>query len=535
MPAQGQHFRVTLPVRVPGPGAGTAAASGRSVARAALFRIVLVAQIACACRYEPAAVPGDVLRVAVRADVTGFFPSGTRASEAYTHQISAQIVEGLVRLDRSLVVQPALAERWETPYEHTYLFHLRPGLRFSDGRPLTAEDVAASIEAARTSPWGTQDSVHAIASIRALDQLRVEIRTRGSHRLLLQTLHWGFVLPKAELGRTPIRTIGSGPFQLQEWRPGAGFTLERNPHYRGPAPDFERVVFSVVPEAAERVERLLRGQADVIDHVPLDRLAELRGSADVQVFAGSGLRVLYLGLRVDRPPFADPRLREAVARALDRERLVSGALHGLGLPAHQLVPPTVAGYDPTQPPEPLDRARARSLLAAAGRAGPMRVRLDGPRNRYTNDTQILAELAHQLAEVGFEVEVNALDKRDFFPLIDAGGSDLHLFGWACQSGQASELLDAVLHSPAGPTGAWNTLGLADPVLDRLIESANASRTQREWSEALKAALRHALAWRAAIPLVVEPETLAFGPHVRWSPAVDYLLRLEDMHTARGPR
>lgn len=501
-----------------------------------LVRVVLVAGIVGGCRHGPAAAPEAVLRVAVRADVMGFFPSGTGASEAYTLQINAQIVEGLVRLDRSLAVQPALADRWETPDEQTYLFHLRPGLHFSDGRPLTAEDVAASIEAARTSPWGTQDALQAIASTRALDRLRVEIRTRGPYMLLLQTLHWGFVLPKAELGRTPVRTIGSGPFRLLEWRPGAGFTLERNPHYRGPAPDFERVVFSVVPEAAERVERLLRGQVDAIDHVPLDRLAELRGRGDVQVFAGSGQRVLYLGLRVDRPPFADPRLREAVARALDRETLVSRALHGLGLPAHQLVPPTVAGYDPTQPPpEPLDRARTRGLLAAAGRAAPMRVRLDGPRNRYTNDTQILAELARQLAEAGFEVEVNALDKRDFFRLIDAGGSDLHLLGWACQSGQAGDLLDAVFHSPAGPTGAWNTLGLADPVLDRLIESANASRTEREWSLGLEAALRLALSWRAAIPLVVQPEALAFGPHVRWSPAVDYLLRLDDMHAERGPR
>jgi peptide/nickel transport system substrate-binding protein len=480
------------------------------------------------CRRGGPGAPERVLRVAVRADVLGFFGSGPLPSEAYTLQVNSHILEGLVRLDRSLTIQPALAESWETPDDYTYRFHLRADLHFSDGRPLAAEDVAASLAFAQRSDWGTQDTLQAIESVRALDSRQVEIRTRAPYRLLLQTLPWGFVLPKDELNRTPVRTIGSGPYRLADRRPGAGFTLERNPHYRGPPPAFGRAVFEVVPDAAERVGRLLRGEADVIDDIPPQRVEELRGREDVQVYAGSGLRVLFLGLRVDRPPLADPRVREAVALALDRDQLVARAQLVPGEVAHQLVPKTVVGYDPALHPDAPDRARALALLAAAGHRGGLRVRLDGPRNRYTNDTLILSELARQLELAGLQVELNVLDKSDFFALIDSGGSNLHLFGWLCRSGQASDLLEAAFHSRQARMGTWNTLGLADPILDRLIEVAGASRGEAEWNRALRRAQRRALELRAAIPLVVQPEALAFRRPLRWKPSLDYSLWLEDI-------
>lgn len=480
------------------------------------------------CRWRGQAASERVLRVAARADVLGFFGSGPLPSEAYTLQVNSNILEGLVRFDRSLTVQPALAEYWETPDEYTYRFHLRPDLRFSDGRVLTAEDVAASLAFAQRSDWGTQDTLQAVESVRALDPRLVEIRTRGPYRLLLQTLHWGFVLPKDELDHTPVRTIGSGPYRLADRRPGAGFTLERNPYYRGPLSAFSRVVFEVVPDATERVGRLLRGEADVIDDIPPQQVEELRGRQEVRVYAGPGMRVLLLGLRVDRPPFSDPRVRQAVALALNREELLARAQLAPGEVAHQLVPSTVVGYDPTFLPDAPDRASARALLAAAGHPRGLRVRLDGPRNRYTNDTLILPELARQLELAGFQVELNVLDKRDFFALIDAGGSDLHLLGWLCRSGQASDLLEAVFHSRQARMGTWNSLGLVDPPLDRLIEEAGASRGEPEWSQALRLAQRRALELRAAIPLVVQPEALALRRPLRWKPSLDYSLWLEDI-------
>jgi peptide/nickel transport system substrate-binding protein len=477
------------------------------------------------CARERAA-KARVLRVAARADVLGFFPEGAKASDGYTFQVNAEVVEGLVRFDRNLRVQPALADHWETPDERTYVFHLRPGLRFSDGRPLTAEDVAASLTAARN--WGTRDALQAIDSARALDAEQVEVRTRQPYLLLLQSLHWGFVLPRDEIARRPTRTIGSGPFMLRERHPGKDFTLDRNPHYHGRAPDFDSVVFTIVADDKQRLGRLLSGEADVADQIPPERIAALRARGDVQVFAGPGLRVLYLGLRVDRPPFSDARVREAVALALDRDELRSRALMGLGQPAFQLLPGTIVGYDPSLPPELTDRARARALLASS-RHARLRVRLDGPRNRYTNDTLILAELARQLGEVGIEAEVNALDKAAFYALIDAGASDAHLVGWACRSGQGSDLLEGMLHSRSEHLGTWNSFGLSDPRLDAMIEDSGRTHDQLTWSLALRKAARRAFESRAAIPLVVQPEALAFRRGLRWDPSIDYSLWLEDVH------
>lgn len=481
------------------------------------------------CRRQ-APVAARRLRLAVREDVLGFFGSAPLAREAFTLQVNSEIFEGLVRFDRSLVVSPALAQSWETPDDRTYLFQLRPGLRFSDGQALTAPDVVASLLAGRSRAWGTQDALASIESVRALDERQVEIRTQRPDFLLLQGLHWGFVVPREELRRMPMRAIGSGPYRLAAHRAGA-FTLERNAYYRGPAPAFDRADFEVVPDAAEREDRLLRGTADVIDNVPPERVAALENDPQVRVYAGPGLRVLFLGLRVDRPPFDDPRVRQALDLALDRSELLARARLAPGVVARQLVPPTVIGSDPTFVPAPPDRARARALLAAAGHGRGLRVRLDGPRDRYTNGTLILAEVARQLDLAGFEVEVQLLDKGAFFARIDSGASDLHLVGWLCRSGQAGDLMEAMLHSRQGPFGAWNSMGLSDPALDRMIDEAGASNSEREWSRKLQAAQRRALELRALVPLVVQPEALAFRRSLRWRPSLDYQLWLEDIEPA----
>ncbi len=501
---------------------------GAAALSAAVLAGLLLAGLPACRRQAPAGA--RTLRLAVREDVLGFFGDAPLAREAFTLQVNSEIFEGLVRFDRSLAVQPALAQSWETPDEHTYIFRLRPALRFSDGRPLTAPDVVASLLAGRSQAWGTQDALASIESVRALDDQQVEVRTRRPDFLLLQDLHWGFVLPQDELRRTPVRVIGSGPYQLAAQRPGA-FALQRNPYYRGPAPAFDRAEFEIVPDAAEREDRLLRGTADVIDNVPPERVAALRDHAQVRVYAGPGLRVLFLGLRVDRPPFHDPRVRQALDLALDRSELLARARLAPGVVARQLVPPTVIGSDPTFVPDPPDPARARALLAAAGHGRRLRVRLDGPRDRYTNGDMILAEVARQLDLAGFEVEVQVLDKRAFFARIDSGASDLHLVGWLCRSGQAGDLLEAMLHSRQDPLGAWNSVGLSDPTLDRMIDEAGASTSEREWSQNLQAAQRRALELRALVPLVVQPEALAFRRGLRWRPSLDYQLWLEDIEPA----
>src|SRR6185503_6728494 len=139
----------------------------------------------------------------------------------------------------------------------------------------------------------------------------------------------------------------------------------------------------------------------------------------------------------------------------------------------QIVPRAIVGFNPGIPPSRYDPAGARRLLAAAGYPHGLDLRLDGPNNRYVNDRLILDEVARQLAQVGVRVTVAARDKLEHFPFVMSGRSDFHLIGWACESGDAGDALDHLAHSPVeGRMGGTNTLGLADPELDRLIEESD---------------------------------------------------------------
>jgi peptide/nickel transport system substrate-binding protein len=463
--------------------------------------------------------------------VTGFFPNPPIWNEGYTLDANRNIFEGLVELDQELRLQPALAAHWENPDGRTYIFDLRPGIEFSDGRPVTAEDVVASLEAPRRLGWITRDYLQAIESARAIGPTRVEVKTRYPYLVLLSKLPWGSVLPKDALDQKPVPTIGTGPYTLHSWSPGHGFVLDRNARYRGPRPAFARAVFDVVPDAEERLGRVLRGQADVADQVPLESV-EAAEKAGLTVIARPGNRLLFLCLRVDAAPFSDPRVREAFELAIDRVELSHRVFRGRAEPASQLVPAAIVGYDPGIKVTPPDRARARSLLREAGFTDGLHIRLDGPVNRYVNDVEVLHEVARQLAEVGVTVEVNALDKRALYALTDRGESAFHLLGWACQSGEAGGILDGMLHSRGGGLlGGDNTTGLADPTLDRLIEDSNAATSLQERALALRRALRRVAELRPVLPLVVQTEAVAMSKRVRWDPPLNFALRLKDMRPA----
>jgi peptide/nickel transport system substrate-binding protein len=486
--------------------------------------------LSLACRAAP---PERTLTLAVRADVISFFPNPPGLADTYTRNINSSIFEGLVTFDRDLSLRPALAESWINPDPLTTVFVLRPGLRFSTGQLVTAQDVVASIEASIRLGWETQDFFHTIESLRALDERRLEVRSRMNTFNLLTRLYRGFVLPREVLEKQPVPAIGTGPYRLERWEPGREILLVRNPYFRGPTPAFSRVRYLVVPDDAARVDLVRHGNAEIADEPPPELVAALRGRPDVRVITLDSPEALFLCPRLDRKPFSDPRVREAFDLALDRDEIVLRAARGAAEPAGQIVPHTIVGHDPQLQKTRLDRERARKLLREAGYAAGLTVRLDGPYNRYANDRRILDEVARELAEVGVTVAVNALDKAEFYKLIDSGASDLHLLGWSCSNGDAGDILEGLLHSRQGQTlGVWNTLGLSDPALDRLIDASIASPSKVERYRYLRQATDRVAEIRAVLPLVFPTVSFVASPTVEWEPPLDAVLRPAEVRPAR---
>jgi peptide/nickel transport system substrate-binding protein len=468
------------------------------------------------------------LAVGVAGDVTGIYPHVR--DESFTFAVLGNAYEALTRLDRDLRTRPALAERWESTDDRTWRFRIRKGTRFSDGRHVTVGDVVASLRRALRQD-ATRHALAAVASVDAAGDDEVKITTNGPAPTLLSLLHHALIVPAADLDAGPgahgAWPAGTGPYFVESWTKGKELVLRANEHWRGGRVPFARVRLLVMPSGPERARALREGRIQIADGLGLDELQWLQGAGDVRVVSRPALRVLYLGFRVDGPPFADASVREAYDLAIDREELVIRALGGHGTPVGQMVPPAVRGYNPElRTPRP-DRERARALLAKAPPSA-RKVILRGPNNRYVNDERILREVARQLGEVGVTVTVEARDKEAFFASLGTPETAFYLSGWSCDGADAGNALGSLFHTPtASGLGFENSQGLSDPVLDEMIDAADRAPTLPERNERLWAGLARVATLHLALPLVVQHETMALSRDLEWDPPIDMALRLEE--------
>jgi peptide/nickel transport system substrate-binding protein len=240
-------------------------------------------------------------------------------------------------------------------------------------------------------------------------------------------------------------------------------------------------------------------------------------------------------MRVDREPFRDARAREALDLAIDRRALLERVFLGRGAIANQIMPRGSVGYVPELPASVHDPARARRLLDAAGLGPGRTLRLDGPRNRYVRDVQIMHELARQLGEVGLRVEVNALEKKAFYDLLDRGESDLFLLGWASESGDGADVFEVLFPHPGEKLrGSSNATGFTDPLLDAITREAQSTANLRERAVVLRQAFARLASQRPILPLVVQPDAVVYDRRrVSWDPPISLALRPRDLRPAEA--
>ncbi|MRR12690.1 hypothetical protein EG835_09590, partial [bacterium] len=401
---------------------------------------VALALFGVACGRGPAGTASDgpvpqELRVAVRADITGVFPEPPTQNEAFTIDVFSNVLEGPFRLDQALAVRPALVSTWSNPDDRTWSFRLREGIRFSDGTPLTSADVVASLRATVEKPFPTAAFLSAIADAEAVSPLEFRVRTHEPCAVLPSYLASAFVISAKALSRSPVLPVGTGPYAYSGRTPGREVLLTRNRFHDPPAP-FDRVRLRVLPDPQERVAALVARDVDIADSIPLEAVDRLSGETGIVVLARPGIRVLYLAPRVDRPPFSDPRLREALDLSFDRDELNTRVYGGRGIPASQPVPVAIAGYDASIPVVRADRKRAQALVLAASGGEGIDVVLDAPNDRYLNDVALANEAKRQMELAGFRVTVRTRPKAEYFPFLESGKAQLFLFGWACDTLEA---------------------------------------------------------------------------------------------------
>jgi peptide/nickel transport system substrate-binding protein len=497
----------------------------RGTRRWAVAALPLAALFACTPAPRPAhAAP---MRVGLFAAPLSLDPH--LENEFLTSGVLANVFEGLTSLDGAMRVEPSLAISWDTPGPSTWRFRLRPGTRFQDGRPVTARDVASSLERARRHPRsGVRHYLADVVDVSVTAPDSVLIRTQASTSLLLNRLSFIAIVPEGSPAEIR-RPIGTGPYRLEPDGFPDDLTLHRSDVYWGRRPPEPVVRLLVVKDPARVRAMLLSGDLDVSLSPAPDEADGLREAACCRVVAQPAVVVEELLCRVDRPPFDDLRVRRALDLALDRPALVARTLKGWGQPASQLASPGTVGFAPTIRAPDRDVGQARLLLAAAGHPHGISVTLDFREDRKAD------EIRRQLGEAGIEVKLRPGPWAEVLERVRSEDSQLYYGAFTADTGDAGDILDSAVHTPkpSAGLGADNHFGYSNPEVDRLLLTARTAPTLLDRRQALQRAMERVMADLPMVPLVVPDDLYVVRRDVRWTPRLDGRVLAADLFREPG--
>ena len=367
---------------------------------------------------RPVAAEPTQLTIVQPAEATTMDPG--RSTQVLTVNYFYNLYDSLTRWDAALQLQPGLATSWKAVNDITWEFTLRPGVKFHDGSPLTAEDVRATIER-NLVPGKTVVTAGftTIESVQAASPTLVRVVTRKPDPLLpVRMAQMGSqILPARlttdegakELARRPI---GSGAYRFVEWVKDERLVMEANRDWwgwEGRPPSVDRVLWKAIPDDFPRLIALEKGDADIVTSVPPDRIRSVAEGRNTRVVSVPSTRTVEFNINSTQPPLSDKRVRQALHYALDVPAIIRSLFAGLGRPLVGGLADTDFGYNPALKPYPYDPARARALLAEAGSSGGIDVTLHAGMGTMVNDKQLLEVIADMWAKVGIRARVAMME------------------------------------------------------------------------------------------------------------------------------
>jgi peptide/nickel transport system substrate-binding protein len=431
-------------------------------------RLVLLASLVLGCgsSSKDAARPLELL---VPTDAETLDPR--HATDAVALRTTRLLHAGLVRLDETtLAPEPYLAKSWSWLDPQTLRVELKPGLTFHSGAPLSSRDVVATIRAIASPQVGSRHArvVEAIGEVSADGELAVVIRLKRAHATLLTDLELPVLrADEAASKPRPDGTLdGLGPFVLGRRAPGE---IELRPAPRGGALALatHAVVIRTVHDENARALRMHAGRADlVVNGFSPTLLPALARAPGLTVASRPGANLTYMLVRHEKGPLADPRVRRALAMAIDRERIARTLLSGRAQVASTLLPDTHWAHTDAAP-MPFDPGGARALLAEAGASGLHLTMLTSTdRLRGT----IARLIAQELADVGVSLEVVPLELGTMIARLGAGDFELATL----QMPELTEpnVLRVFMHSSSVPPVGANRSRIKDAEVDRLLDEGD---------------------------------------------------------------
>ena len=425
-------------------------------------------------------------------------------SDGFVSSFDGNMYEPLLRRDRQMNLEPALATEWSNIDPLTWRIKLRQGVAFHDGTELTVDDVLFSFKRAVTPGTDVASQLAMVKEIKKIDDSTIDLVTDVPTPIVPNYLVAVAIMSKAwcEAHNSTLPTNiatneenyatrnenGTGPFMLKDRQPGVRTVLVKNPNWWGlkeQPVDLDEVVFTRIENAATRVAALLSGELDMLYNVPPQDIERIQKTSGTKIWETPELRTIFLGMDQSRDellesnvkgknPFKDKRVRQAFYQAIDEEAMKTKVMRGFARPTALMVGPGVNGYDSTLDKRyPYDPAAAKKLLAEAGYPAGFEVGFDCPNDRYFNDEAICQAVVAMLARIGVKANLLAQTKAKYFVKINAPrfATSFYLLGWTPGPMDALHMLVNLVETRSEDLrkGTWNEGGYSNSAVDQLIK------------------------------------------------------------------
>jgi peptide/nickel transport system substrate-binding protein len=517
------------------------------------LRSFLAAMLAAAMPFAAAAKDREV-SIGLQAAITSIDPHYHNLSP--NNSLLRHVFEPLIRNDSNQKLIPGLATSWRPIDDLTWEFKLRKNVKFHDGTPFTAEDVAFTLKRVPNvpnSPSSFATFTKPIVDVKIVDPHTIVFRTATPHVLLPSDMASVLVISKGAGEKATTddynsgkAAIGTGPYKFAEYVPNQRVVLKANYGYWGGEEPWDKVTFKILTNSAARVAALLSGDVQMIETVPTSDIAQLAKDPKFNLTDKVSNRVIYVHLNqsnekaapfvtakdgkpLDRNPFRDARVRKALSIAINRDAIAERVMERKAVPAAQLLPDMFYGTSRKLKPPKYDPEAAKKLLAEAGYPNGFNLTIHGPNNRYINDDKIAQAIAQFYSRAGITAKVETMPASVYFSKASNLEFGYMLLGWGTESGEQGSSLRSLLatYDPAKGMGVTNRGRYSNPAFDKMLTEALVTMDEKKREGLIQAAAETAMNDTALIPIHYEVSTWATAKNLKYTPRTDqYTLAYE---------
>lgn len=382
--------------------------------------------------------------------------------------VSEQIIETLVEYEKeNTEIIPHLAKKWDITNDGlTYTLELEEGIKFHDGTDFNAEAVVKNFERWMEGPEenfpyfksqfggykGEESAV--IKEVKALEDYKVEFTLFRPQAPFLKNIAmspFGISSPAAfekDGDKYYQHPVGTGPFKFDNWKPTDAITVVKNEDYwKEGLPKVDKVIFKVIEDNSARLNALIKGEIDLMDGLNPSDVERVKSEGKLQIFERPSMNVGYLGFNVEKEPFNNQKVRQALSHAINKQAIIDNFYEGTAQPAKNPIPPSISGYNEEITDYEYDLDKAKQLLEEAGFGAGFKMDLWAmpvPRPYMPNGKKVAEAIQADFAKLGIEAQIVSMEWGTYLEKVRVGEAPMFMLGWTGDNGDADNFLYALL-------------------------------------------------------------------------------------------